>query len=184
VSSTWRNDWRCTPFLTTLGTYTLSIDRPFIVQDYRNKIYPFIVLTETKSISRSGPLSPTRSTYSPASPLSPWLPAPRHTQTQSCPSDRPIQHQGTTSTPTRTYSSGVCLFSSDGQGVGTSASTSAKGASTSASGAHARSAGVRASASTRAKGADARSAGARASASTSAKGADARSAARRESAYG
>ena len=49
MSSTWRNDWRCTPFLTTLGTYTLSIDRPFIVQDYRNKIYPFIVLTETKS---------------------------------------------------------------------------------------------------------------------------------------
>ena len=157
VSTTWRNVWRCTPFLTTLGTHCRS---------------------------RSGPRSPTRSAHSPASPLSPWLLAPRHTHTQSRPSDRPLQHQGTTSTPTRTYSSGVCLFSSDGQGVGTSASTSAKGASTSASGAHARSAGVRASASTRAKGADARSAGARASASTSAKGADARSAARRESAYG
>ena len=90
VSSTWRNDWRCTPFLTTLGTHC---------------------------ISRSGPRSPTRSAYSPASPLSPWLLAPRHTHTQSRPSDRPLQHQGTTSTPTRTYSSGVCLFSSDGLGV-------------------------------------------------------------------
>ena len=89
VSTTWRNVWRCTPFLTTLGTHC---------------------------ISRSGPSSPTRSAYSPASPLSPWLPAPRHTHTQSRPSDRPLQHQGTTSTPTRAYSSGVCLFSSDGQG--------------------------------------------------------------------
>ena len=87
VSTTWRNVWRCTPFLTTLGTHC---------------------------ISRSGPRSPTRSAYSPASPLSPWLLAPRHTHTQSRPSDRPLQHQGTTSTPTRTYSSGVCLFSSDG----------------------------------------------------------------------
>ena len=92
VSTTWRNVWRCTPFLTTLGTHC---------------------------ISRSGPRSPTRSAYSPASPLSPWLPAPRHTHTQSRqrPGDRPLQHQGTTSTPTRTYSSGVCLFSSDGLGV-------------------------------------------------------------------
>jgi hypothetical protein len=90
VSTTWRNVWRCTPFLTTLGTHC---------------------------ISRSGPRSPTRSAYSPASPMSPWLLAPRHTHTQSRPSDRPLQHQGTTSTPTRTYSSGVCLFSSDGQGV-------------------------------------------------------------------
>ena len=90
VSTTWRNVWRCTPFLTTLGTHCRS---------------------------RSGPRSPTRSAHSPASPLSPWLLAPRHTHTQSRPSDRPLQHQGTTSTPTRTYSSGVCLFSSDGQGV-------------------------------------------------------------------
>jgi len=36
------------------------------------------------------------------------------TSTQSRPSDRPLQHQDTTSTPTRTYPSRVCLFSSDG----------------------------------------------------------------------
>ena len=82
VSTTWRNICRCAPFLTTLGTHC---------------------------ISRSGPRSPTRIAYSPASPLSPRLPAPRHTHTQSRPSDCPIQHQDTTSTPTRTYSSRVCL---------------------------------------------------------------------------
>jgi hypothetical protein len=65
VSTTWRNVWRCTPFLTTLGTHC---------------------------ISRSGPRSPTRSAYSPASPLSPWLSAPRHTHTQSRPSGRAIKH--------------------------------------------------------------------------------------------
>ena len=63
VSTTWRNVWRCTPFLTTLGTHC---------------------------ISRSGPSSPTRSAYSPASPLSPWLLTPCHTHTQSRPNDRPF----------------------------------------------------------------------------------------------
>ena len=42
------------------------------------------------------------------SPLSPCLPAPRHTHTQSRPCDSPLQHQVTTPTPTRTYSSGAC----------------------------------------------------------------------------
>ncbi len=46
----------------------------------------------THSISRSFPLPPTRSACSPVSPLSPWLPAPRHTHTQSRPRGRVIQH--------------------------------------------------------------------------------------------
>ena len=50
-----------------------------------------------------------------SSPLSWWLPqAPRHTYAQSRPSDLPLQHQDATSMPTRTYSSRVCLFSSEG----------------------------------------------------------------------
>ena len=60
-----RNVWRCSPFLTALGT---------------------------RCISRSFPLPPTRSACSPVSPLSPWLPAPRHTHTQSRPRGRAIQH--------------------------------------------------------------------------------------------
>ena len=60
-----RNVWRCAPFLKALGTHC---------------------------ISRSGPRPPTRSAYSLASPLSPWLPAPCHTHTQSRPSGRLIQH--------------------------------------------------------------------------------------------
>ena len=65
-------------------------------------------LEYTHCISRSDPRPPTRSAYAPASPLSPCLPAPRHTYTQSRPSDHPLQHQVTTPTPTRTYSSGAC----------------------------------------------------------------------------
>ena len=42
------------------------------------------------------------------------MPAPRHTHTQSCPSDHPLRHQVTTPTTTRTYSSLAfscsCLF--------------------------------------------------------------------------
>jgi hypothetical protein len=48
------NVWGCAPFLKALGTHC---------------------------ISRSGPRPPTRIAYSPASPLSPWLPNPRHTHT-------------------------------------------------------------------------------------------------------
>ena len=90
VSMTWRKICRCAPCLIILSTHCISC---------------------------SFPRPPTRNAYAPASLLSPWLPAPRHTHTQSRPSDRPLQHQGTTSTPTQTYSSGVCLFSSDGQGA-------------------------------------------------------------------
>jgi len=61
-------------------------------------------LEYTHCISRSDPRPPTRSAYAPASPLSPCLPAPRHTYTQSRPSDHPLQHQVTTPTPTRTHS--------------------------------------------------------------------------------
>jgi hypothetical protein len=88
VHTTWRNVWRRVSFLATLS-----------------------------HISRSDPRPPTRSAYAPASPLSPCLPAPRHTNTQSRPSDRPLQHQVTTPTPTRIYSNGACLFPSGGQGV-------------------------------------------------------------------
>ena len=68
VSMTWRKICRCAPCLIILSTHCISC---------------------------SFPRPPTRNAYAPASLLSPWLPAPRHTHTQSRPSDRPLQHQDT-----------------------------------------------------------------------------------------
>ena len=71
-----RNVWRCAPFLKVLCAHC---------------------------ISRSGPRPPTRSAYSTASPLSPWLQAPCHTHTQSRPNDHPLRHQVTRCPPGLTW---------------------------------------------------------------------------------
>jgi hypothetical protein len=85
---TWRYILRCGQLLATLSTHC---------------------------ISRSVPSPSSRSAYARASPLFPCWPAPRHTHTQSRPTEHPFEHQVTTM-PTRTCSCGTCLFS-DGLGV-------------------------------------------------------------------